>query len=66
MLATDQARRRAGRVVGLDIEAGSIAAAEVQVERQRPSSTAAGDRSRSPPGAFHEGEVVDPDASPRR
>jgi type IV pilus assembly protein PilM len=46
-------------VVGLDVEAGSVAAAEVRVNG---SVEIAGCGVASlPPGAFHEGEVVDPD-----
>ena len=54
-------RKDDGPLVGLEIEAGSIAAAEVRVngatrvDRDR-------DRSRCPPEAFRDGEVADPDA----
>ena len=54
-------KKKGGTVVGLDIEAGSIAAAEVRGPTARR-------RSRRPaieplaPGAFHEGEVADADS----
>ncbi|MGE5282603.1 MAG: type IV pilus assembly protein PilM [Chloroflexota bacterium] len=46
-------------VVGLDIEAGSVAAAEVKQNGGAPVAAAAVEP--LPPGVFHEGEVVDPD-----
>jgi len=52
-------KKKLSAVVGLDIEAGSVAAAEV-----RQNGTAAvGAAAVEPlaPGVFHEGEVVDPD-----
>ncbi|HWM64274.1 MAG TPA: type IV pilus assembly protein PilM [Solirubrobacterales bacterium] len=51
-------RQKTGPIVGLDIEAGSIAATEVQVNgsaRVTGSAIVPLD-----PGAFHEGEVLDP------
>jgi type IV pilus assembly protein PilM len=47
-------------VVGLEIEAGSLAAAEVSVNGTTQVSAAGIEA--LPPGAFQEGEVVDPDA----
>jgi type IV pilus assembly protein PilM len=52
-------RKSAGNVVGLDIEAGSVAAAEVHVNGTA-QVTAAGIRS-LPAGVFHDGEVTDGD-----
>lgn len=46
-------------LVGLEIEAGGIAATEVSPGAAQPSATAIAPL---PPGAFHDGEVVDPDA----
>jgi type IV pilus assembly protein PilM len=47
-------------IVGLEIEAGSIAAAEVRINGEaRLTATAVAPL---PPGAFHDGEVVDSDA----
>ena len=52
-------RKKASSVVGLDIEAGSIAAAEVQVNGSpRVAGSAVGPLDA---GVFHEGEVLDPD-----
>jgi type IV pilus assembly protein PilM len=52
-------KQKTGALVGLDIEAGSIAAAQVQVNGSaRVTASAVGPL---PPGAFHEGEVSDPD-----
>jgi len=49
---------KAGLVVGLDIEAGSIAATEVAVNGSaQVTASAIGSLN---PGAFHEGEVLDP------
>jgi type IV pilus assembly protein PilM len=50
---------KAGPVVGLDIEAGSIAATEVAVNGSvQVTASAIGSLE---PGAFHEGEVLDPE-----
>jgi type IV pilus assembly protein PilM len=50
---------KTGPVVGLDIEAGSIAATEVAVNgTAQVTASAIGPLD---PGAFHEGEVLDPD-----
>lgn len=49
-------QKKGGRVVGLEIEAGAISAAEVDSAR----ITAAAIEPLAP-GAFHEGEVADPD-----
>lgn len=52
-------KQKIGSVVGLDIEAGSIAATEV---RLNGSAELAGTAIRPlDPGTFHEGEVLDPD-----
>lgn len=52
-------KKKSGAVVGLDIEAGSIAATEVQVNgAARVTGSAIGPLD---PGTFHEGEVLDPD-----
>ena len=52
-------RKKASSVVGLDIEAGSIAAAEVQVNgAPRVAGSAVGPLDA---GVFHEGEVLDSD-----
>jgi type IV pilus assembly protein PilM len=52
-------QKKASNVVGLDIEAGSLAAAEVSVNGSvGVSGSAIGPLE---PGAFHEGEVLDPD-----
>jgi len=50
--------KKLSAVVGLDIEAGSVAAAEVRQNGNAPVSTAAVEP--LAPGVFHEGEVVDP------
>lgn len=52
-------KKQAGPVVGLDIEAGSIAATAVELN----GSIEVGASAIGPldPGAFHEGEVLDPD-----
>jgi type IV pilus assembly protein PilM len=50
-------QKKAGSVVGLDIEAGSVAVAEVD-DSARVTATAI---QPLPPGAFHEGEVADAD-----
>ena len=52
-------KKKPSAVVGLDIEAGSVAAAEVRQNGEGPVSTAAVEP--LAPGVFHEGEVVDPD-----
>ncbi len=52
-------KKKTGDVVGLDIEAGSIAAAEVKADGSAPVSVAAIEP--LAPGAFHEGEVIDAD-----
>jgi type IV pilus assembly protein PilM len=52
-------KKQTGPVVGLDIEAGSIAAAEVAVNGSaQVTASAIGPLD---PGAFNEGEVLDPD-----
>lgn len=52
-------KKKLSTVVGLDIEAGSVAAAEVRQNGEAPVSTAAVEP--LAPGVFHEGEVVDSD-----
>ena len=53
-------KQKKGTVVGLDIEAGSIAATEVQANGSATlTASAIGPLA---PGAFHEGEVLDADA----
>jgi type IV pilus assembly protein PilM len=52
-------RKKTGNVVGLDIEAGSIAAAEVKSNGDVHLSRAAIQPLQA--GAFHEGEVADPE-----
>jgi type IV pilus assembly protein PilM len=52
-------QKKNGPVVGLDIEAGSIAAAEVEINGAVHVSAAAVEP--LPAGAFHEGEVADAD-----
>ena len=52
-------KKQTGGIVGLDIEAGSVAAAEVAVNGSvQITASAIGPLD---PGAFHEGEVLDPD-----
>jgi type IV pilus assembly protein PilM len=51
-------QKRSGGVVGLDIEAGSVAAAEI---RSNGTGEVVAGAVPLPPGAFHEGEVTDPD-----
>ena len=52
-------QKKTGGLVGLDIEAGSIAATEVAVNgAAQVTASAIGPLD---PGAFHEGEVLDPD-----
>jgi type IV pilus assembly protein PilM len=52
-------RKKADAIVGLDIEAGSIAATEVHVNGV--ASVRASAIAPLAPGAFHEGEVLEPD-----
>ena len=52
-------KKKPSAVVGLDIEAGSVAAAEVRQNGEAPVAAAAIEP--LAPGVFHEGEVVDPD-----
>jgi type IV pilus assembly protein PilM len=52
-------KKKIAAVVGLDIEAGSVAATEVRVNGSA-QVTASGIAALAP-GTFHEGEVVDPD-----
>jgi type IV pilus assembly protein PilM len=52
--------KKIGNVVGLDIEAGSVAATELAPDRTLAVKAAA--VAPLPPGAFGEGEVADPDA----
>jgi len=52
-------KKKIPAVVGLDIEAGSIAATEVRVNGSAQVTASA--IAPLPPGAFHEGEVVEPD-----
>jgi type IV pilus assembly protein PilM len=52
-------KKKGGSVVGLDIEAGSIAAAEVHINGSAQVSAAAIEPMAA--GAFHEGEVADPE-----
>lgn len=52
-------KKKAAALVGLEIEAGSVAAAEVKPNGSAQLSAAAIEP--LPPGAVHEGEVVDPD-----
>jgi type IV pilus assembly protein PilM len=52
-------RKPADAVVGLDIEAGSVAATEVHMNGV--ASVRASAIAPLPPGTFHEGEVLDPD-----
>jgi type IV pilus assembly protein PilM len=54
-------QKKNGAVVGLDLEAGSAAAAEVKSDNGSFRVTASGIASLSP-GAFREGEVADPDS----
>jgi type IV pilus assembly protein PilM len=55
-----QKKKKGGAAVGLEIEAGSVAAAEVHVNGS-PVVTGAAVEALSP-GAFHEGEIADPDS----
>jgi type IV pilus assembly protein PilM len=52
-------RKKVGDIVGLDIEAGSVAAAEVHVNGSAQLKAAA--IQSLPAGVFHDGEVADPD-----
>ncbi|HYH54914.1 MAG TPA: type IV pilus assembly protein PilM [Solirubrobacterales bacterium] len=52
-------KKKIAAVVGLDIEAGSIAATEVRVNGTAEVTASA--IAPLPPGIFHEGEIVDPD-----
>ncbi len=52
-------QKKSDNVVGLDIEAGSVAAAEIR--RNGSVEVAAAGALTLPAGAFHEGEVTDPD-----
>lgn len=52
-------KKKTGAVVGLDIEAGSIAATEVRMNGV--ASVTASAIASLPPGAFREGEVLEPD-----
>ncbi len=52
-------KQKSGAVVGLDIEAGSVAAAEIR--RNGAVEVIAAGAVPLAPGAFHEGEVTDPD-----
>jgi type IV pilus assembly protein PilM len=54
-------QKKSGAVVGLDIDAGSAAAAEVKSDNGSFRVTASGIAA-LPPGAFREGEVADPDS----
>jgi type IV pilus assembly protein PilM len=54
-------QKKDGNVVGIDIEAGSVAAAEVRRSNGTAAISAAGIEPLSP-GAFHEGEIVDSDS----
>ncbi|HET8956514.1 MAG TPA: type IV pilus assembly protein PilM [Solirubrobacterales bacterium] len=52
-------KKNAGSTVGLDIEAGSVAATEVTLNGTATVKASA--IASLPPGTFHEGEVVEPD-----
>jgi type IV pilus assembly protein PilM len=54
-------QKKDGNVVGVDIEAGSVAAAEVRGRNGTAEVTAAGIEPLAA-GAFHEGEIADPDS----
>jgi type IV pilus assembly protein PilM len=54
-----QKKKKTGGIVGLDIEAGSIAATEVAINGSAQITASA--IGALDPGAFHEGEVLDPD-----
>lgn len=53
-------KKKTGGIAGLDIEAGSVAATEVQGVNGSTRVIASGIQPLEP-GAFHEGEVLDPD-----
>jgi type IV pilus assembly protein PilM len=53
-------KKKGGAAVGLDIEAGSVAAVEVKGQNGSTVMSASGIVPLAP-GAFHEGEVADPD-----
>src|SRR3954447_24269991 len=53
-------KKKTGGIAGLDIEAGSIAATEVEGTNGATRVTASAIQPLEP-GAFHEGEVLDPD-----
>jgi len=59
-LTRQKKKKKTGAVVGLDIEAGSVAATEVEVNGS--AKVTAGAIEPLAPGAFGEGEVLDPDA----
>ena len=59
MLSLTRQKKETGGLVGLDIEAGSIAATEVVVNGSAQITGSA--IVPLDPGAFHEGEVLDPD-----
>jgi type IV pilus assembly protein PilM len=60
VLQLTRKKKAPGEIVGLDIEAGSIAAAEVRSNGS--AQLRAGAIEALPAGAFNEGEVADPDA----
>lgn len=60
MLQLTRKKKAPGEIVGLDIDAGSIAAAEVRSNGSAQVRAAAIEP--LPAGAFNEGEVADPDA----
>jgi type IV pilus assembly protein PilM len=60
VLQLTRKKKAPGEIVGLDIEAGSIAAAEVRSNGS--AQLRAGAIEPLPAGAFNEGEVADPDA----
>ena len=53
-------KKKTGGITGLDIEAGSIAATEIEGSNGSTRVTASAIQALEP-GAFHEGEVLDPD-----
>jgi type IV pilus assembly protein PilM len=58
MLQLPKKKKKDDSLVGLEIEAGSVAAAEVRVNGDIQMGTTA--IAPLPPGAFHDGEVTDP------
>jgi type IV pilus assembly protein PilM len=60
VLSLTRQKKNGGTAVGLDIEAGSVAAAEVQLNGSARVTAAAVET--LPQGAFHEGEVTDADS----